>query len=130
VPAREAYQYALWRVVPHVERGEALNVGVVLFCRRLDFLGARVHLDEARLAALAPDLDVAAVRAHLDTRCAVAAGDPAGGPVAAMEPSERFGWLVAQSSTVIQPSQVHTGLCEDAADTLEHLFATLVMPPR
>jgi hypothetical protein len=130
VPAREAYQYALWRVVPHVERGEALNVGVVLFCRRQSFLGALIELDETRLAALAPDLDVAAVRAHLDTRCAVAAGDTAAaGAVAAMEQSDRFGWLVAPSSTVIQPSQVHTGLCEDAGVTLEHLFATLVVAP-
>jgi hypothetical protein len=112
-----------------VDRGERLNAGVVLFCRRQDFLGARVDVDEARLAALAPGLDPALVREHLQTRCAVAAGDPAGGAVAAMEPSERFGWLVAPSSTIIQPGEVHTGLAEDAAATLEHLFQTLVRAP-
>jgi hypothetical protein len=129
VPEREAYQYALWRVVPHVERGEAINVGVVLFCRRQSFLGALTHVDEERLRALSVDLDLRAVRTHLAARCAVAAGDPSGGAVAALDLSDRFGWLVAPSSTVIQPSQVHTGLSEDSAATLDHLFNTLVLSP-
>jgi hypothetical protein len=125
--AREAFQYALLRVVPSLERGECLNAGVVLFCRRRAFLGARVHLDEARLAALAPGFDAGAVRAHLDALVAVAAGDPAAGPLARLEPSERFGWLVAPSSTAVQPSPVHTGLCEDPARELEQLVAELVL---
>ena len=124
----EDFAYAVLRVVPRVERGECFNAGVVLFCRRRGFLAARVELDERRLAALAPGADAAAVRAHLDALARIAAGDPAGGSVAALEPSERFGWLVAPSSTVIQPSPVHTGLCEDPAEMLDRLFAELVAP--
>ena len=123
---RSPFQYALLRVVPRVERGECLNAGVVLFCRPRGFLAARVGLDEPRLAALAPDLAAALVRSHLDALARVVAGDRAGGPIAALAPSERFGWLVAPSSTVVQPSAVHTGLCADPAATLERLFARLV----
>ena len=125
---RKAFQYAILRVVPSVERGERLNVGVALLCPERRFVGARVALNEARLAALAPGLDAAAVREALDALVAVADGDPAAGPLARLSPSERFGWLAAPSSTVIQPSAIHTGLCEDPADTLDHLFATLVLP--
>src|SRR5919107_943078 len=120
--------YAVLRVVPRVERGERFNAGVVMFCRRRGFLAARVALDERRLAALAPDVDPAVVRAHLDALVRIAAGDPAGGSVAALEPSDRFGWLVAPSSTIIQPSPVHTGLCDDPDATLDRLFAELVAP--
>ena len=120
------FQYAIVRVVPDVERGECVNAGVVLFCRGLRFLAARVALDEARLRALAPAVDLAAVRGHLDALCRVAAGDPAAGPMAALPPSERFHWLVAPSSTVIQCSPVHTGLTGDPAEELERLVARLV----
>jgi hypothetical protein len=126
----DPFAYALVRVVPHVERGECLNAGVVLFCRQRAFLAARVGLDERRLAALAPDIDPAAVRPHLDAVPRIAAGDPAAGPIAALDRSERFGWLVAPSSTIIQPSPVHTGLSDDPAGMLDHLFVTLVAPPR
>jgi hypothetical protein len=122
------FAYAVLRVVPRVERGERFNAGVVLFCRRRGFLAARVELDERRLAALAPDADGAAVRSHLEALARIAAGDPAGGSVAALEPSERFGWLVAPSSTVIQPSPAHTGLCDDPGAMLDRLFAELVAP--
>ena len=124
----EPFAYAVLRVVPRVERGEQLNAGVVLFCRRRRFLAARVDLDERRLAALAPDLDPRSVRAHLDALARIAAGDPAGGAVAALEPSERFGWLVAPSSTIIQPSPVHTGICDDPQTMLDRLFDELVAP--
>jgi hypothetical protein len=124
----DAFAYAVLRVVPRVERGEQFNAGVVLFCRRRRFLAARVELDERRLAALAPDADAAQVRAHLDALVRIAAGDPAGGPVAALAPSERFGWLVAPSSTIIQPSPVHTGLCDDPQAMLDRLFDELVAP--
>jgi hypothetical protein len=126
--APDQYAYAVLRVVPRVERGEQFNAGVVLFCRRRRFLAARVELDERRLAALAPGVDPAAVREHLDALVRIAAGDPAGGPVAALEPSERFGWLVAPSSTIIQPSPVHTGVCDDPRAMLDRLFAELVAP--
>ena len=126
---RSPFQYALLRVVPSLERGECLNAGVVLFCRPRRFLEARVALDPARLAALAPGLPAEAVQPHLDALVAVAAGDPAGGALASLPPSERFHWLVAPSSTVIQPSPVHTGLCLDPAETLERLMAQLVRTP-
>jgi hypothetical protein len=121
------FAYAVLRVVPRVERGERLNVGIVLFCRRHDFLDLRTHLHLARLAALAPDLDPAPVRSRLDALRLVACGDPAGGALAALEPSERFGWLVAPSSTIIQPSEVHAGMTADPSATLDHLFAALVL---
>jgi Protein of unknown function (DUF3037) len=124
----DQFAYAILRVVPRVERGEQLNAGVVLFCRRRGFLAARVELDELRLAALAPDVDPERVRIHLNALARIAAGDPAGGAVAALEPSERFGWLVAPSSTIVQPSPVHTGLCDDPAVMLDRLFAELVAP--
>jgi hypothetical protein len=126
-PADAPFQYALLRVVPQVERGESLNAGVVLFARTVKFLEARVHLDQDRLRALAPDADVAAIESHLEARRRIAAGDPDGGPIAQLDQSERFNWLVAPSSTVIQPSPVHTGLCGDPAATLERLFRRLVL---
>ena len=127
-PAPSPFAYAIVRVVPRVERGERFNAGVIVFCRQLGFLAARVALDEARLRALAPDASAGDLRAHLDAIVAVAAGDPAGGPIAALAPSDRFGWLVAPSSTMIQPSEVHTGLTGDPAATLDSLYAELVAP--
>jgi hypothetical protein len=126
VPSRAPFQYTILRVVPRIERGECINVGVVLFCRQRQFLAARIELDEPRLAAFAPALDPAAVRPHLDAIASVVAGAPEGGALARLPPSERFGWVAAQSSTVIQPSEVHTGLTDDPTRTLEHLFSVLV----
>lgn len=126
MPAREDFQYAILRVIPRVERGESLNAGVVLFSRRHRFLAARTELDAAALAALSPGCDPAEVRTHLETLERVAAGDPAGGPIAALEPSERFHWLTAPSSTIVQASPVHTGLTADPGAELDRLFATLV----
>ena len=123
---REEFQYAVLQVVPRVERGERMNAGVVLFCRRRGFLAARVELHRARLAALDPAADADEVERHLDVYSRVAAGDPGAGAVAAMPDSERFHWLVAPSSTIIQPSPVHTGLTEDPAASLDALFAKLV----
>jgi hypothetical protein len=120
------FQYAIVRVVPRVERGECVNVGVVLFCRPRRFLEARVELDEARLRALSPDVDLDAVRAHLDALRRVAAGDAAAGAIAALPASERFHWLVAPSSTIIQCSPVHTGLTDDPEGELGRLLAQLV----
>jgi hypothetical protein len=126
-PRADPFQYALLRVVPSVERGECLNAGVVLFARTRKFLEARVRLDGARLAALAPDTDAELIERHLATRALIAAGDAAGGPIALLDQSERFSWLVAPSSTVIQASPVHTGLCQEPGETLERLFAELVL---
>ena len=125
---RNPFSYAILRVVPRIERGECFNAGVVLFCRQRDFLGLRVRLDEARLHALAPDLGAEEVRGHLEALARVAAGEDDGGAIAKLPPSERFGWLVAPSSTIVQPSEVHTGLTVDPAGTLAQLFAELVEP--
>ena len=128
-PPRSVFQYAIIRVVPRVERGETINVGIVLLCRPRRYLGARIALDERRLAALAPGLDPRLVLPHLDAIERVAAGDPTAGPMAALGLAERFHWLVAPASTIIQPSAVHTGLCDDPAAELEHLIGTLVYQP-
>jgi len=123
------FSYAVYRVVPRVERGERLNVGVVVFSRPLGYLAARTGLDDRRLAALWPGLDPESVRPHLEAIERVAAGDPDAGPIAALETTARFHWLVSPSSTIIQPSAVHTGLCDDPARELDHLFRLLVELP-
>jgi hypothetical protein len=122
----EEFQYALLRVVPRLERGESINAGVVLFCRRRRFLAARVRLDRSRLSALDPDADAEAIERHLDALARIAAGDQDGGPIARLPQSERFSLLVAPASTVVQPSPVHTGFCDDPAAMIERLFAELV----
>ena len=126
MPARSPFQYAALRIVPRVERGEAVNTGVVLFCRPLRFLGAKTQLDEDLLRALAPDCDPKAIKPQLHTIELIAAGDPQGGPIAKLPASERFHWLVAPASTIVQPGPVHTGLTSDPAGELERLFAQLV----
>ena len=128
-PDARPFTYLILRVVPSVERGERVNVGVVLFCRQRDFLGARIELDEHRLAALAPNVAVEDVRAHLAALVRVAEGAPDAGPIAALPASERFGWLAAPSSTIVQASEVHTGLSGDPEATLEALFQRLVAAP-
>jgi hypothetical protein len=130
VPAAELgqrpFSYALLRIVPRVERGERVNAGVVVFCREYDYLGVRAEVDKRRLGALAPGLELGPLEAHMAALGRVAAGDPAAGALAELPPSERFGWLVAPSSTVIQPSKVHTGITDDPQAMLDHLFDTLV----
>ena len=126
---RLPFQYATVRIVPRIERGEFINAGVVLFCRQRGFLAARTQLDEPALAALAGDCDPADVGSQLQTLEAVAAGDPAGGAVAEMPQSERFHWLTAPASTIVQTSPVHTGLTGDPAAELDRLFGALVSRP-
>jgi hypothetical protein len=123
------FEYALLRVVPRVERGEFINAGVVLYCQEARFLGARVHLDSDRLRALDPRLDPETVLAHLEVACRVCAGGSEAGAVGMMPPVQRFGWLVAPRSTVVQPSPVHTGLAEDPEEAIEHLLRVMVCPP-
>jgi hypothetical protein len=124
--ATDPFSYTILRVVPSVERGERFNVGVVLFCRQRRFLDVRVALDEDRLRALAPAVPTAELTDHLEGLIRVAHGDPDAGGVATLDQSERFGWLAAPSSTAVQPSEVHTGLCEDPERTLDALFERLV----
>jgi hypothetical protein len=129
MPARSAFEYAVLRIVPRVERGEFINVGVVLLCRTRRFLDARVRLDRARLAAFAPDVDPEAVAVQLDGVPLVCAGGANAGPIGELPHYERFRWLTAPRSTVLQPSPVHCGLCEDPKRELERIFAQMV-PPR
>jgi hypothetical protein len=130
MPARSSFDYAIIRVVPEVERGERINVGVVLICRQRRFLGMRLAPDEVRLRALWPQLDMAALRQQLDGLRRVGEGDRDAGPIARLSQAERFHWLVAPSSTIIQPSPTHSGLCADPAAMLDELMARLVaLPP-
>lgn len=126
MPAVHAFDYAIVRVAPRPEREEFINAGVVLFCRPLRFLGCRLELDEQRLLALAPDCDVAAVRAQLELIQPICAGGPAAGDLAELDQAERFRWLVAPRSTVIQVSPVHNGLCDDPPAALDDLYERLV----
>jgi hypothetical protein len=123
------YDYAIVRVVPRVERGERINVGVILSCVDVDFLDARIELDTARLLALDSSLDLDAVRAVLATIPSVCAGSPEAGAIGALPRRERFRWLVSPRSTVVQMSPVHTGRTTDAAAALERLLNTMVRQP-
>lgn len=128
MPTASSFDYAVVRVVPYVERGECINAGVILFCRTLRFLAARVALDQQRLRALAPTVDPAPIEQHLALIPRVCAGGTHAGPIGQLTQPERFHWLVAPRSTIIQTAPVHSGLCTDAAATLEHLFKRLVQP--
>ncbi|TYK48274.1 DUF3037 domain-containing protein [Actinomadura decatromicini] len=120
------FEYAVLRVVPRVERGEAMNVGVVVYCRALDYLGCRVHLDERRLLALDPSLDMEGVRAALKGVDAVCCGGERAGQAAEEPPGARFRWLTAPRSTIVQPGPVHAGLTDDPAAELDRLLDLLV----
>ena len=128
MPALSSFDYAVLRVVPRVEREEFINAGIVLFCRERRFLGARVYLDEARLRALWPETDVELTHRHLGAFVKVCNGDSDAAPIALLSQSERFHWLVAPRSTIIQVSPVHSGLCEAPERVMEHLFQQLVGP--
>jgi len=122
-----SYDYAIIRVVPSVERGECINVGVILFCRTRRYLGMLIALEEPRLLALSPTLDIDSVRQHLDTLSLICAGDPAAGPISKLSQPERFHWLVSPRSTILQISPVHSGLCSNPEATLRHLQEKLVL---
>lgn len=127
---RVSYDYAVLRLVPRVERGERFNVGVALLCRPRRFLGVRTRLDDAKFDALAPGCDRELVRGQLAALEAIAAGERAAGPMAALTQAERFHWITSPSSTIIQPSPVHSGLTADPQATLDRLFEELVAPVR
>jgi hypothetical protein len=127
VTGRHPFEYAVLRVVPRVERGESINGGVLVYCRELDYLGAAVHLDRARLLALDPTADVEHVDAVLQTIATTCSSDGAG-PAAAEEIGRRFRWLTAPRSTVVQAGPVHTGLTADPAAETRRLLELLVLP--
>lgn len=129
MPVLSSFDYAILRVVPRVEREECINAGVVLFCLERDFLQARVEVNEPRLRALWPGTDVELVRAHLEAIPRICAGSPDGGPIARLSIRERFHWLVAPRSTIIQVSPVHVGLCDSPERALDELFRQMVLLP-
>lgn len=130
MPALSSFDYAVIRVVPRVEREEFVNAGVLLFCLERDFLQARVEVDEPRLRALWPEIDVDLVRQHLEAIPKICAGSPDGGPIARLSLRERFHWLVSPRSTIIQVSPVHAGLCESPLQELDELFDQVVRVSR
>jgi hypothetical protein len=130
VPDHSTYDYAVVRVVPRVEREEFVNAGVIVSCTGKKFLEARIEVDESRLIALDPSLDLVAVRAHLAAIPAICAGGEGAGAIGRLSQRERFRWLVAPRSTVVQTSPAHAGRCDDPAALLEHLLATMVRPAK
>jgi hypothetical protein len=124
------YDYAVFRVVPRVEREEFVNVGAIVLCPAKDFLDARIELDEQRLKALDSALDIESIRTHLAVIPAICAGGEQAGPIGQLSKRERFHWLVATRSTTIQTSPVHSGSCKDPSELLEHLLDTMVRPRR
>ncbi len=129
MPEAESFDYAVLRVVPHVERGEFINAGVILYCVKKDFLKARVELDEARLKALSPSADVQVIRQHLEAVPRICAGGDGAGPIGKLPLRERWHWLVAPRSTVLQVSPVHSGLCQGGPEaSLNRIFDEMVKP--
>lgn len=124
----QPYEWAAVRVVPRVERGEFVNAGVVVYCQQLDYLAAALHLDESRARALDPALDGTAVRRHLTAIEDLCAGDATAGANAARPLGDRFRWLAAPRSTVVQLSPVHTGITADPAAELARLLDVMVRP--
>lgn len=129
MPVPSSFDYAVVRVVPRVERGEFINAGVIVFCLERRYLDARVVVDEARLKALWPQVDVEIVRKHLEAIPKIAAGDPEAGPIARLSQRERFHWLVSPRSTIIQVSPVHSGICEEPETTVDKLAERLLSTP-
>ncbi|CAN7268187.1 DUF3037 domain-containing protein [Acidovorax sp. LjRoot117] len=124
----DVYDYAVVRVVPRVEREEFINAGVILSCHRSGFLQAAIALDEARLLAMDPQVDIDTVRRHLSAIVAICAGEAGCGPIAQLPFRSRFHWLTARRSAIIQTSPVHTGRCTDAAAALDHIMDRMVRP--
>ena len=129
MPARCSFDYAVIRVVPRVEREEFVNAGVILFCLERDFLAARVELDRQRVRALFPGTDLQLVEEHLAALARVAEGGAGSGPIGRLSLRERFHWLVAPRSTVIQVGPVHSGVCDDPDRAIEKLLDRMVRPP-
>jgi hypothetical protein len=130
MPGRSSFDYAVVRVVPRVERGERINTGVILYCRERDFLGARIALDRTRLLALDAGADVDEVERALALIPLVCSGDARAGAIGRLPLADRFHWLTAPRSTMVQTGAVHSGLCDDPAAALEHLVDKMVLPPK
>lgn len=127
MPGKEVFEYAFIRFVPKVEREEFMNVGVILFCKRKGFLDVKFHVDKKRLSALSPDIDFEGLFNYLKSWELICQGSPEGGPIAQLDPASRFRWLTASRSTIIQHSNVHTGLCDNPEHILNDLFLKYVL---
>ncbi len=125
-----SYDYAIVRVVPRAEREEFVNVGVIVSCPEKDFLAARIEIDETRLRAFDPTIDIDAVRRHANSVAIICEGGSDAGPIGKLTQRERFHWLVAPRSTIIQMSPSHTGRCDEPAKVLEHLMEKMVRTVR
>jgi hypothetical protein len=121
-----SYEYAIVRVVPRVECDEFVNVGIIFFCRVRRFLNARIVFDPTRILKVCPDLDIASIESHLNVIPVICGGGRSAGPIGELEQFERFHWLVAPRSTIIQTSATHSGLCTDPLATLEHLTKSIL----
>lgn len=128
MPDRWTYDYAIIRVVPKVEREEFVNVGVIVSCPTQRFLEARIELSEQRLLTIDPTLDLAMIRAYLETIPCICRGGVEAGSIGQLPQRERFFWLVAPRSTIIQTSRVHTGMGQNLSGVVEHLLKTMVRP--
>ncbi|MEG3976324.1 DUF3037 domain-containing protein [Microcoleus sp. herbarium8] len=126
MPDRFLYDYAIIRVVPKVDREEFINVGAIVSCGTKKFLEARIEIDEERLRAIDSTLDLELIRNHLAVIPVICAGGPESGAIGQLPHRERFHWLVAPRSTIVQTSRVHTGLCENLPSAIEHLLNTMV----
>ena len=126
MPEQHSFEYAVIRVVPKVEREEFMNVGVIVYCQSLSFLDAAFYLDEPRLRALSPDMEMEEIKKHLSAFCEICKGGPGAGAIGKLDMGSRFRWLTAARSTVLQCSRVHPGLTENPAATLTDLHARLV----
>ncbi len=124
--ANKVFEYAVIRVVPVVEREEFINVGVVLFCKELDFLAVKIAVNESKLQAIAPQLDLKLVLDYLNSFQLIVEGQKSGGEISEYIPAERFRWLTATRSTILQCSKVHPGFCENPELMMGHLFIQLV----
>lgn len=127
MPGKHLYEYAVIRVVPKVEREEFCNVGIVLFCKRQRYLRMRCHLDQRKIRMLCQEIDLGDIQANLDAFRSICEGKPDGGPIAQMETPDRFRWLTAVRSSVIQTSRPHPGFTDDLDATLDRLFEELVL---
>ena len=130
MPALSSFDYAIVRVVPHVEREEFINAGAIVYCLQRDFLAARVYLDQSRLLILAPDVDADVVQEHLEAIPRICRGGENAGPIGQLPTKERWHWLVSPRSTQVQRGPVHSGLCADPTRALDELLKKMVCPSR
>jgi hypothetical protein len=127
MPENHLFEYAIIRIVPKVEREEFLNIGVVLYCKKMNFLEARFVVNEERLRSFCDGMDLTELKSYLRSFEQICKGSKEGGPIGELDMASRFRWLTATRSTILQTSKVHPGLCEDAGEALARLFTQLVL---